>query len=264
MSRTNTGPISRIHAQAPVVIQCTYDENDYHERWRQKDIQNNPDYHVYPVAMTEGKSNQINVNDLVFQIGSSRVPRSHPLKIAPAVASALNGLIVRKTRSTKVNQHLSDEDLIAELSKGIRFIGVSLHDTFDDKNGNKQKQLSVRVAGTATIRNNSDQIIHIGDIICWAIPKKNEQESLRSYLLAQSDVDPTDTKIRLMTVPMRYENIRPTEVQNMIDQQNQFSREDLEKILDLYHEKKMEMESRKIGKALSFARPGEEFDILLC
>lgn len=297
MSKLNSGPMSRIHTQAPVVIQCQFDENDFLERWRVKNIKN--DYVKFEVEVSEGKANDISINDLVFQVGSSRNPRSTPLKTAPAVSSSLNGLCVRKMP----NEKRSDHDLLQD---GIRFIGVALQDTYNNKNGNKQKQLSVRVGGTVTIKNNSTKNIHLGDTILWSIPTRADMAMLTTMKqnnLFNTEYDVLDHKVRLMTVPYdakehgvdaqinlermtendpqkhtdietaminlldffgvdlstTFDGLSPEQNEDKSKKFNQMVQGLVNSISD-YHK---DLERRKIGKALSFTKPGGDFDILL-
>lgn len=302
MSRLNTGTKARIHEQGSVKIQCTYDVSDFIERWRVKDS-SHKDYVIYHEPVIDGTSNDIYLNDLVFQVGSSRIPRSTPLKNAPAVCSTLNGLCVRKAdkKDTRTDHEI--------LTDGIRFIGVSLHDTFHKENGNEKKQITVSVAGTRTIQNNSNCDIFIGDTILWAIPTKQDLDTLRKEepYHYESGTKKNDKKVRLMTVPYDpkiHDIDRQFEVKNVFDDKKPGSAieksfrdlfslfakmtgtdesdiPDLLKSLTTHPDKDKlnsactkimhtvtghirDLERRKIGKALSYAKAGEDFDIFLC
>ena len=93
-ARKQYGEISH---QATVVIQCTQDKRDMVERKRIATSEKKDEYYIHdsPASLDNGIV-RIDRGDLVFQVGTSSVPRGNLLNSAPPVSSNLNGICIRK------------------------------------------------------------------------------------------------------------------------------------------------------------------------
>jgi len=192
--RRQFGEISH---QATVVIQCTQDKRDMVERNRGADPADN---HVYgePATLDPGVC-RIDRGDLVFQVGTSAVPRGNPLNNAPPVTSNLNGLFARKRASD--GNPTTERQLNLKLSEGIRFMGLSLGATVPNPDEEEQSktQITVRTQGTASILNNGDCNLVPGDTLLWDLPSSEERVSAARRTPA--GVSPN--KVTLQTVPLK-------------------------------------------------------------
>lgn len=201
--RSQFGEISH---QATVVIQCRQDKRDIVDRMKidggkGKD---KSDYHIYHAKATlDSGICRIDRGDLVFQVGTSSIPRGNIMNNAPPVASFLNGLAVRKSGT---EGDLSDRQLSEKLSQGIRFMGVSLGATEPNPEGGEEQQkmqITVRTQGTMSIFNNGKQNISPGDTLLWKIPTPQELEQIKSKHDVQGRYGRAPRKVTLMIEPMR-------------------------------------------------------------
>ena len=211
--RSQQGEISH---QATVVIQCTHDKRDVIDRMLvQKD--NSDDYLVYGTPTLDLATCRIDRGDLVFQIGTSSVPRGNILNGAPPVTSYLNGMYWRKpstsampnvSQMTPEDQKRFWEQMTAnKISKSIRFMGVSLGATVPnpDDEADEKTQITVRTQGTMAIHHNGPAVLHPGDTLLWRVPVSSDANGKdnghKVPRFGRSNVKQT-----LMTVPMRKEH----------------------------------------------------------
>lgn len=210
--RSQQGEISH---QATVVIQCTHDKRDVTDRMLvQKDA--SEDYLVYGTPTLDLATCRIDRGDLVFQIGTSSVPRGNILNGAPPVTSYLNGMYWRKPSAKAINldgmadneKRLFMEQFTAnKISKSIRFMGVSLGATVPnpDDEADEKTQITVRTQGTMAIHHNGPAVLHPGDTLLWRVPVASDADGKdmghKVPRFGRSNVKKT-----LMTVPMRKEH----------------------------------------------------------
>lgn len=135
----------------------------------------------------------------------------------------------------------------------VRFIGVS--QTMISKPFHGNGHLSMSAGGVVRIFNTGKDTFEIGDKVMWAIPRnKDEQTSIR---------DISSTKIYPVLKPYQMpdiEEIRKEVFQGLPNCENESVQKTIvKKIL----KNLKAFESRVIGIALSRARSGEAFDVLM-
>lgn len=246
--RSQHGEISH---QATVVVQCTHDKRDMTDRMLvNKDQGDN--YLVYGTPTLDMATCRIDRGDLVFQIGTSAVPRGNILNGAPPVTSYLNGLYWRKKGSMPDTTGMTDAErkklmeryTASKISEGIRFMGVSLGATVPnpDDEADQKTQITVRTQGTMAIHHNGRSNLHPGDTLVWRIPTSEDHENDKKRFdgKAPDRFGRSRVKQTLMTVPMRkeYNHIDSAVIDTMMLPTRAANRADLKKKLlnNKYHE----------------------------
>jgi hypothetical protein len=211
--RSQQGEISH---QATVVIQCTHDKRDVTDRMLVHANKDSDDYLIYGDATLDLATCRIDRGDLVFQIGTSAVPRGNILNGAPPVTSYLNGMYWRKPGGVSPNtKGMSPEEVkkfteqytANKISESIRFMGVSLGATVPnpDDEADEKTQITVRTQGTMAIHHNGPSVLHPGDTLLWRVPLQSQV----AYAVKKGNVarfGRSCHKQTLMTVPMRKEH----------------------------------------------------------
>ena len=264
-----------ISTQSSVTIQCYHDPSEIGERREAYD--KNETKFFQPVG--DLITNNIHAKELVFQRIRARSVKGPGARAAQPVSSALNGL----SSPVNIDDHDNEESI---LGKSIRFIGIACTDTFIGDASNSQTQLTVRVKGTDTIMNNSTVNIEVGDVIVWQIPTKIEYEQIKQFIKDRIELNYTSSgdwvskeKVMLMTIPYQeaqknlarlIEELQQNISEDLfkMDDEVKFSKDKFKEvtkqiIISIYPFME-ELDRRKIGRALSSARPGQPFDILLC
>lgn len=241
-----------ISTQASVTIQCTQDTISLRDRV-QVSKTNDGKCIVYKTTLPHIVADVTNIRtkELVYHShGTSRSVRG-----AIPVHSILNGLYVNgnpKDEKTDIN----------ELSKSIRFIGVACTPTNLGDASDNQTQLTVRTRGTETILNTSTEDINVGDTIMWEIPTKEQWSTVCTNIKNRRgntpayDIENEDSRVLLMTVPFKHKSFHDALSKLLV-----FNLVEVETIVENHTRK---IESHKIGKALSSAKSGCPFDIMLC
>jgi hypothetical protein len=284
-------------AQGSVVIQCMQDVSDLTDRVVANDSQD-PCYVKYAVPVSENDFN-IDVGNLVYQVGTGRGSRGGG-RNAPPVSAALNGIYARlPDAGAAALAALGEGALIDQLSQNMRVFGVSLGATTFGDGATTSTQISVRTRGTCTIVNNSTTTISAGDVVLWKIPDTAERAALKQLSDDQkSGGTPFEhnwshnRKTLLMTVPLKHSDIpsmlvsthdvftsttstvgahlkkmataggvavRPNASNDQKDEYVQKYNALVGSILD----QQQKIKHRTIGKALTTARAGHTFDILI-
>jgi hypothetical protein len=297
-TRINVGHVS---TQASVTIQATHDVEDMRNRRNYVGYTHKPGETVvvYDAPLGDAPLQGIHTNELVYQSISSRVPKSFLSKNAQPVLSALNGLFCHHKQG---EAPVSEEQKIAELSRKIRFVGVACTDTYFGDQANTQTQVTVRTRGTHTILNNSTVPINFGDIVMWKIPTAEERKQLDAQRKERHTgtltyAQANENIVQLMTVPYNHNrhDISAMTDDTKIDelhakltsevvgkpqsksssaaaaaQKTAAAAETKKLIKDMINDhishelaSKEDVHRRIIGKALSHAKPGHTFDILL-
>lgn len=174
-------------------------------------------YLVYGTPTLDLATCRIDRGDLVFQIGTSSVPRGNILNGAPPVTSYLNGMYWRKPSANSMpdtSGMSNDEKRVFleqftanKISESIRFMGVSLGATVPnpDDEADEKTQITVRSQGTMAIHHNGPAVLHPGDTLLWRVPVSSDVQGARDngnvLRFGRSNVKQT-----LMTVPMRKEH----------------------------------------------------------
>lgn len=174
-------------------------------------------YLVYGTPTLDLATCRIDRGDLVFQIGTSSVPRGNILNGAPPVTSYLNGMYWRKpsvnsmpdtTGMSNDEKRVFLEQFTAnKISESIRFMGVSLGATVPnpDDEADEKTQITVRTQGTMSIHHNGPAVLHPGDTLLWRVPVSSDVQGAKD----QGNVirfGRSNVKQTLMTVPMRKEH----------------------------------------------------------
>jgi hypothetical protein len=209
MYNNTRGQFGEISHQASVVIQCTHDKKDMMDRMMVKK-EDGKNYIVYGTPTLDMATCRIDRGDLVFQVGTSAMPRGNILNGAPPVTSFLNGMYVRRPGVSPDFSLLpydkrvkSEEEYNAsKVSEAIRFIGVSLGSTVPnpEDQADQKTQITVRTQGTMAIHHNGRVNLHPGDTLLWRVPTTEEIEAMKKRF------GRAHNKITLMTVPMRREH----------------------------------------------------------
>lgn len=201
------GKHGEIANQSGVVIQTTHDIKDLVNRMRVND----ETCFIYPgrVRTLEPAVVRIDINDLVFRVGTSKAPRQNLLNGAIEVSSNVNGLAVNKNRvKTLVNDNtdpnkLDEAEVLQALSETIRFIGQALGATVPNpENEEDQKlQFTTRVQGTGHIMNTGFKDLSPGDMLYWDLFTKKEIES-ENFKKNATRFGFDAKKVPLKTVPL--------------------------------------------------------------
>lgn len=180
--RNQFGEISH---QATVVIQCRQDKSDIVNRMKISNGNESvkKDYHLYGAAKAtlDSSITRIDRGDIVFQVGTSSIPRGNMMNNAPPVASFLNGLAVRKY-GKGTHADLTEDQVNEQLSQGIRYMGIALGATEPNPEGGEEQQkmqITVRTQGTMSIFNNGRKNIVPGDTLLWKIPTELDLKDRR-------------------------------------------------------------------------------------
>lgn len=124
---------------------------------------------------------RVDVNDLLYTLGSASGPRQAHKDCAFPAMSALNGIFARKHKRDR-RTNVLDLNLLA---KEIRFMGVHLGvpgNILAKNPAQRQSQFVCAVNGTKTILNKSGQTILPGSTVLWDIPTpKEHQEYVNTY-----------------------------------------------------------------------------------
>jgi hypothetical protein len=248
---------------------------------------------LYKVPLGDAPSRGIQTNDLVYQSVSSRVPKSVLSKYQQPVVSALNGLYCHAPPHAAAPVDEDDEDAeIAELSRQIRFVGVACTDTYFGDQSNTQTQVTVRTRGTHTILNNSTTPINFGDLVMWQIPTKAQCKTLAEDRATRTGPAVTYAQantytVQLWTVPYDHSKYDFTgrlrdnpaidellnginkaaaqqpKTKSVVDPSKNAIRKLLSDFLDKAAQSKEDAQRRVFGRAISTAKAGQPFDILL-
>lgn len=197
------GLTGQIANQSTVVIQTQHDLKDMVNRMRVQD----KDVYKYPVEATmDNATVRIDINDLVFRVGTSRAPRQNMLNNAIEVTSNVNGLYINKHKVKGIvsdPENPSEEELLQVLSEGIRFMGQALNATVPnpDREENRKLQLTTRVQGTGEIINTGPTSLVPGDTLIWDLFTPSEVRS-EQYRTRMKRFGFSETKVPLKTIPL--------------------------------------------------------------
>lgn len=332
MNNNYDGRYGELAHQSTVVIQCTHDLKTLVNCTRVKD----EDVIKYRAAgpTLDPATTRIDVGDLVFQCGTSRIPRGNLLNNAIPAISTLNGLYIPKNRApadvrgiADINEDPNKEGLVNQaLSESIRFLGLALNPTVPNPENEEEQhtQFTVRTQGTGKVYNTGTKDIKPGETLVWDLPtyeevrsddykKMNERfgfaaqkvvlkvmpldEARNNFnaavMEALNDVqNPNDENRMRSTAAGQYglamkdliehvviqvlkgaSNAASTKTDQEIRAYQRFStcmdyvNKDISKItnsaLKAFMKVQADVDRRKIGKALSYARPGSHIDVLL-
>lgn len=217
--------------QSLVVVNGRLDRNAYSER--QAEAKKEP----AKVNLELGSDNDhgIATHELCFAM-IHQGNRLHFNEPEIAVFSSFNGF--KKYNKMKDHQQ-------------VRFIGVSQTTIAKPFEGNGH--LSMSVAGVVRIFHTGKIPFEIGDKVVWSIPQKKEDQT------SVKDISPS--KIYPVLKPL---NMLSSQVlKHELKTENPTWLSEFEKVVEWTLEKIREEESRVIGIALSRAKAGEAFDVLL-
>jgi hypothetical protein len=177
------GRFGEIINQSAVVVQCAQDEMDVISRGnasRDHNIIYDPTGRGAP---TDTPSMRIDINDLVFTVGATRMVSGGGglNESAIPVSSNTAGLYVSKMKAPKYvdTQNVTQEDAILAVSDNLRFIGQALGATNPRPDHPKDKKLNftTRVQGTGHIINTGGKDISPGETVYWDLFTEDEVRS---------------------------------------------------------------------------------------
>lgn len=119
---------------------------------------------------------------------------------------------------------------------------------FDENNNHNEETFATQFGGLATIVNTGDEDIAAGDFVMWDLPDPNSVKANRWKHAPKS-------KALFVTRPFDFND-------SMIDMKTQ-SITDIEKLFFAFKKQHYDYTRRCIGRAMSGAKSGESFDILL-
>ena len=152
------------------------------------------------------------------------------------VFSSANGMFGEDSNGNPVRQLIKGDDdnnanKVADARQSLDFAGVASNRSIYDPNNNANEDiLAIQVGGLQTIYNNSDEEINAGDIVLWDLPTTHDGRPSKPI--------PGVPRNKILFVTSKYKAIN-----NLEEHQDQAR--------------------RVIGKALSHAKKGKPFDILL-
>lgn len=163
--------------QSGVVIQTSHDIADIESRLRADGNK----YIIYPGEphSLDPATIRIDINDLVFRVGTSKVRRHRMLGEGIAVTSFLNGYALPKQKARNFFEDESnpkEEEQLQAISESIRFIGQALGATVPnpENEGDMKLQFTTRVQGNGHILNTGTEHFSPGDIVLWDLFTKSE------------------------------------------------------------------------------------------
>jgi hypothetical protein len=132
----------------------------------------------------------------------------------------------------------------------LTFAGIASNAArFDENNNNNEETFATQVGGLATIVNTGDDEISAGDFICWDVPDPDITRANRWKHAPKS-------KALFITKPFDFKD-------SYFDSGLVSRGTSTDDLFQLFKKQHFEMTRRCIGRALSSAKPGESFDILL-
>lgn len=160
------------------------------------------------------------------------------------VFSSLNGML-RKS-----------EQKPAQVEETLQFAGFAdIAASFDSQHV-RDEDAVVQLGGIRSIINTGDEMIHLGQWVYWKLPEK---------------FDYKNKKIVAEVHPVKFDDLYSNKV--IIEELKKMKKtpefadktedQKIQKLLMDYHKKFVNMTNKIVGKALSSAQPGGQFDIVL-
>lgn len=198
------GKHGEIANQSGVVIQTTHDLKDMFNRMRVTDSSS----YIYPGAVRslDTPTVRVDINDIVFRVGTSKAPRQNLLDNAIEVTSNLNGYAVTKSKVkgfVKDIDNPTEEEVLQAISESIRVIGQALGATVPtpENEEDSKYQFTTRVQGTGHIINTGTSQLNPGDTLYWDLFTSKEIKS-DDYKKRMTRHGYGQNKVPLKTVPM--------------------------------------------------------------
>jgi len=158
------------------------------------------------------------------------------------VFSSANGMF-EYSKGTKENKKKRKRD-------NLDFAGVAANRAIYDPNNNaNEAMLAVQVGGLQTMYNTGNGDIHAGDIVLWNLPDEDNRPRIPGV---------NRSKLLFATEAYKSSTASAAEKKAVAD-----LKDDPEKLVATLKALHNDTQRRVIGKALSNAKPGKTFDILL-
>ena len=205
---------------------------------------------LYGDDFGDSENHSIQQYELCMRSRKDRYRHFAPNDTDLSVFSSANGLIISAEDAQNANTLQERVELVRDR---LEFAGIASNRAIYDPNNNANEEgLAVQVGGLQTIYNNSDQEIMAGDIVLWDMPKL---DSVHGRPINRFPGVPHEKKL-FATVPYK-SDILKNQLMDMCNANG--SEVAVSQFLKLHNT----VQRRVIGKALSTARPGQPFDILL-
>ena len=174
------------------------------------------------------------------------------------VFSSANGMF-------KLDKGKSAATAYDEKRKELAFTGIASNRAIYDPNNNaNEEMLAVQVGGLQTIYNTGMEDIKAGDIVVWDMPRMDEDDSgaIKSNAIAKRPLiaGVNRSKLLFRTRPLNKDNdLRAAVKAACKGGSANPSNKEVDDVLKALSDAR----ERVMGKALSTAKPGKPFDILL-
>jgi len=199
----------------------------------------------------EVECHSIQPYELVFRHHTELYKKYKPNDTDLSVFSSANGYCI--STAGQGSTRWDEATRIKKMMEEITFAGIACNRAlYDPSNHANEEGLAVQVGGLQTIYNTGSSDIHAGDIVLYSQPLNI---SNRGNPKAQRRrVIPGVPHSKMLFSTVRYDPTPTTGTMGGVDPPSNWKQ---------YREKMYEIQRRVIGKAMSHAKPGAPFDILL-